>query len=532
MARVSTMPPATRTELVSVDPATLAVVGRVPVTTAEEIGEIVAEASLAQEAWARRPLGERARVLQRLGHLLVEQADELARTIVSETGKPIAEALTSELLVCLDSLTWLARNTERVLRPERIRHPLHLVHKRAWLCYEPIGVVAVVSPWNFPLAVPLTQAAAAVAAGNAAVLKPSELTPLTGACIERLFLAAGAPAGLVRVVQGSGETAGASLVAERGVGHVVFTGSSSVGREVARHAAERLCPVTLELGGKDPMLVLDDVDLDRAVDGALWASFTNCGQVCSGVERIYVSRELYPQFVSRLAERAAGLRIGHGHDPGTELGPLVSEQQRMRVEALVADAVEHGSEILTGGERPLLDLPGWFHTPTVLAGEPGRARIAREEIFGPVVTVVSIENEEDGIRRANSSSFGLGASVWTRDRARARRVGARLQAGSVWMNDHAYSYGTGQAPWGGRKESGYGCTHSRHGLYGLTRVSYRDADSGRSSAPWWYPYSDRSLDGFAGALRVLYDARPAARAAALLRHGRGLAHLARKSRLR
>lgn len=520
------MPSPTLTELVSVDPATLTEVGRVPVTEPEAMGEIVAEARLCQEAWARRSLRERAAALRRLAHVLLEHGDEIASTIVAETGKPLVEATTSELFVCLDNVVWLAGNLERLLRRERVRIPqLHLAHKRAWLRYEPTGIVGIVSPWNFPLAVPLTQVATAVAAGNAAIVKPSELTPLTGAWIERLFRRAGTPAGLVRVVQGPGATTGASLVAERGLGQIVFTGSGEVGRSVARQAAERLCPVTLELGGKDPMLVLDDADLDRAIDGALWASFTNCGQVCSGVERIYVSRSLYPAFLAGLAERASALRIGRGADPRTDLGPLITEDQRARVEALVADAAELGAEVVTGGERPALDLPGWFHAPTVLAGEPAGARIAEEEVFGPVVTVVSIENDEDGVRRANGTSFGLGASVWTRDRQRARRVADRLVAGSVWVNDHAYSYGTCQAPWGGRKQSGYGRTHSKHGLYGMSQVIYTDADAGRLAEPWWYPYSDRSLDGFRGALGVLYGDGLAARAGALRRHRRGLVHL-------
>jgi succinate-semialdehyde dehydrogenase/glutarate-semialdehyde dehydrogenase len=318
-------------------------------------------------------------------------------------------------------------------------------------------------------------------------------------------------------------------VGHRGIDKVVFTGSSEAGRHVAHRAAERLCPITLELGGKDPMLVLDDADLDRAVEGALWAAFANCGQVCSGVERVYVEGHLHDRFLDGLATRAAELRIGNGRDPRTDLGPLSTAEQRSKVEALVADAVDHGATVVSGGRRPAVDLPGWFHEPTVLAGEPQGARIRTEEIFGPVVTVVKIENAADGVARANDSRYALGASVWTRNRNRAREVGAQLVAGSVWTNDHAYSYGTCQAPWGGRKESGHGRTHSRHGLYGMAQVTFTDADAGRIRPPWWYPYSEDVVDGFRGALGVLFGDGLAARAAALRTHRGGLMELARRS---
>jgi succinate-semialdehyde dehydrogenase/glutarate-semialdehyde dehydrogenase len=512
------------------NPATLEPVGTVPVTPPEAVAEAVTEARLAQAAWGREPLHARERLLGRAVHALLESVDEVADTIVGETGKPVVEALTTELFVALDNAWWLSKRTRNVLRPRRLPIPqLYLPHKRAWLQYEPVGVAAVLSPWNFPFSIPFTQVAMAVAAGNAVVVKPSELTPLSGAWVEEIFRRAGAPPGLVRVVQGPGETTGDTLLRHRGVGAIVFTGSTEVGRIVAARAAERLCPVILELGGKDPMLVLDDADLDRAVEGALWGSFANCGQVCSGVERIYVEGAQYDRFVAELAARARSLRIGDGHDPGTDLGPLVSAEQRDRVENLIVDALERGAALAAGGGRPDVGLPGWFHEPTVLAGEPGGARIAEEEIFGPVVTVAKIANEEDGIRRANASAHALGASVWTRDLQRARRVAARLEAGSVWTNDHAYSYGLGQAPWGGRKQSGVGRTHSAHGLYALTHVTYLDADAGRLAPPWWYPYGEAVEDGFRGALGVLYGDGARARLRALTGHRRGLAALGKRA---
>ncbi len=488
-------------ELHVVNPATLAPVGSVATTDPASMPEVVAESHLAQRRWAESTLGERTALLGRVWELLLRRVDEVADT---------------------DALAWLVRNAPKLLAPERVPYPqLNLRHKRAWLHHEPLGVVGVIAPWNFPFAIPFSQVAYAVAAGNSVVLKPSELTPLSGALVERLFADAGAPAGLVRVAQGDGAV-GEALVKADGLGKVVFTGSAEVGRLVAAAAGERLVPVTLELGGKDPMIVLDDADLRRTVSGALWASFLNCGQVCSGVERIYVEAALFEPFVEELARRAAALKLGD------ELGPLISEEQRDKVAALVDDAVARGARVLTGGGPP--DQTGWFYEPTVLADVPADARIEREETFGPVVTVARVANEESAVRAANAGAYGLGASVWTRDSDRAARIAPRLRAGSVWHNDHAYSYATAQASWGGRGDSGFGRTHSKHGLYELAAVKFVDRDSGRVGVPWWFPYDDRSAGTFAGVVRVLYAQGVAGRLRSAWRERRALGAVARRYR--
>ena len=526
---MSAGPDVARRELVSIDPATLAPVGRVPVTPPEELAEAITEARLAQAAFAREPLEARRRLLERVVHALVEDADAIARTVSSESGKPLAEAYAHELVVSADALRWHAAHLGPVLRDERLRFPqLVFRQKRGSLRYEPLGVVAIVTPWNFPVAIPLRQVAAAVAAGNAAVVKPSELTPLSGAWVEELFRRAGAPPGLVRVVQGAGDV-GEALVRHRSVAGVVFTGSVEAGRAVAHAAAERLCPAVLELGGKDAMLVLDDADLDRAVEGALWGVFTNCGQACAGIERIAVPPGLHDAFVERLTARARELRIGRGTEPGVDLGPLVSEDQRARFEDLVADAVEHGARVATGGGRPQTELPGWFAEPTVLLGEPREARLVSEELFGPAAVVVQIDTDEHMLRWANDSPFGLGASVWTRDRSRARAMAERLRTGCVWHNDHAYSFGASQTPWGGGHGSGLGRVGSRHGLYALSHVKLVDSDRGLLTPGWWYPYGDRAVEGLRGLLGALYADGVGSRARAAVESRRGLLHLARKT---
>jgi succinate-semialdehyde dehydrogenase/glutarate-semialdehyde dehydrogenase len=511
----------------SVNPATLDVVWEAPVAGPDEVAEAVASAAAAQRAWRRSAAAERRRRFEALIELLLDRADEIAAAVTAEAGKPLAESYSAELFVAAESARWIARNADRALAGQRLRAPRLIAFKRARVVNEPLGVVGVISPWNFPFGVPFTQVAAVVGMGNAAVLKPSELTPLAGELVARLFRDAGFPPDLIRVVHGDGET-GRALVEAAGVAKIIFTGSADTGRSVAGAAARLLRPVILELGGKDPMLVFRDCDVDRALAGALWGSFTNCGQVCSGAERIYVERPLYKRFTELLAARASDLRIGQGNDPAVDLGPLITEQQRTRVEKLVGDARANGAIVRTGGGRPEIGLPGWFYEPTVLSGDRIEGRVTSEELFGPVVTIEPFTGEDEAVRLANESPYGLGASVWTQDAARARRISASLDAGSVWTNDIAYSYYFAQAPWGGRKNSGYGSTHGLEGLRELVRPKYVDGDSGRVAVPWWYPYRRESVEGLKGGLEVLYrkGARSRARAAAARRGGLG--HLTKR----
>jgi succinate-semialdehyde dehydrogenase/glutarate-semialdehyde dehydrogenase len=492
-----------------------------PVAVTADAATCVDATRAGQRSWAAVSLADRQALLRRLADLVLARAEEIADVVVAETGKPRVEAYTTELYPALDAARWLEKHAARVLAPERVRYSQpHLWQKRGWILHEPLGVVAVITPWNFPFAIPFTQVASVVAAGNGAVVKPSELTPRSSELVAELFAAAGAPPRLVSALHG-GPEAGAALV-RSGVEKILFTGSVETGRAVATVAGARLVPVTLELGGKDPMLVLDDADLARAVDGALWASFVNCGQVCSGVERIYVEAPLYEPFVEELVRRARGLRIGD------ELGPLISAEQRDRVAGLVDEAVAAGAHVLAGGRAP--DRPGWFYEPTVLAQVPAHARIEHEETFGPVVTVCRVASEREAIQRANATPFGLGASVWSRDPVRARRVAGALQAGSVWHNDHAYSYGAAQASWGGRGQSGFGRTHSRHGLYELVNLKFVDRDAGRVPVPWWFPYDARAAEAFRGALAPLYAGRLGTRARSVWRERAALRELARRYR--
>ena len=490
-------------EFVSVNPATLEVVGSVKQTDPEDVPALVAAARTAQVRWRAMGPDGRSRVLAEVAHVVQARADEIVSSIVAETAKPRTEAIANELFAAVDHATWLAKHAHRILRDERVRFSqLHLKTKKAWLVHEPLGVVAAITPWNIPFAIPFTQVATAVAGGNGVVLKPSELTPITGEWVARIFEGAGVPAGLVQIAQGGGAL-GEALVGDPGIAKVFFTGSVGVGRRVAAAAGGRGCPVVLELGGKDPMVVFADADLERAVDGALFASFINAGQACVSAERIYVERPLVEEFSRRLTERAQQLELGK------DVGPLISERQR--------DTVER----LSGAPRAARD--GWFLEPTVVRGA-----LSDQEIFGPVVSIESFDGEDDAVRCANDTEFGLAASVWSRDLAKADRVARRIDAGMVWVNDFGYSFAVGQAPWGGVKSSGFGRTSSKHGLYGCVQIKYLDSDRGRLRPAWWFPYDPPTEHALRSLLDVLYGPR-GKRARAAWRHRRDLVHVVKRS---
>ena len=523
----ATQPSTERTELESFSPLDHRRLGAVPTVRPEAVQSVVDDVGEVQPFWAQLPLVERAHYMRRTAQVILDNLDELTALLTREQGKPRDESYVMELLPTVDALRWMAEAGPKILRDERVPMPLFFKQKAARFVYEPLGVVGVIAPWNYPWSIPFQEVAMALVAGNGVVLKPATLTPLIGQRIQWVFERAGVPEGLVRAVHGGGAV-GQALV-ESSASKIFFTGSVEVGRSVGVACAERLQGSVLELGGKDPMIVCADANLPNAVSGCLWGGFANAGQTCSGIERVYVVREVADRFVEGVVRGARSLRVGDPMDWETEVGPMVSHDQFELVRELVDDAVRSGATLECGGPVQVDGYPrADFYSPTVLTGVTDDMRIMREEIFGPVVPIVTVDSEEEAIQRANDSEFGLGASVWTLDRPRGEWIARRVESGMVWLNDHMYSHGACSCSWGGVKDSGLGRSHSKHGLYECVNVKLVTWEPSRTRNFWWHPYDESLGRALHSAAHLLYG-RDADKPEALRRGALPLFRLARRS---
>ncbi|MGB9177638.1 MAG: aldehyde dehydrogenase family protein [Pyrinomonadaceae bacterium] len=487
-------------EIVSYNPTTGEEVGRAPVASASEVRERVERAREAQKSWAMLSYAERGRIVLRARAVVLDEMERIASLISQETGKPVAEAMAMELAPTLDLMQFFARRTRRLLRAEKINIGQYgLMGRSSRIVYKPLGVVGIISPWNFPWAIPLGEVVMSLMAGNAVVLKPSELTPLTGLKIGEVFARAGLAEGLLSVVTGDGRT-GAALVEAR-PDKIMFTGSVATGKRVAELAAKSLTPVVLELGGKDPMIVFEDADIETAAKAAVWGAFANAGQACASVERCYVQERIAPQFIERVIKETRALRQDTGEREDTDIGAMSSERQLSIVEEHVEDAVARGAHLHTGGKRADT-LAGSFYPPTVITNVNHTMPLMREETFGPVLPVMAFTTEEEAIRLANDSVFGLTASVWTKNIRRGRRVAGRIEAGTVMVNEVLYTHGIAQTPWGGVKQSGMGRTHGRLGLLELVAPQHIHVNR-LPFIPdfWWFRYTPRAAKLFRGFAR-------------------------------
>lgn len=468
----------------------------VGISPREAVERVVSRARIAGAAWGAWPVRARARVLERFRRLLYRRRHEVIELIVRETGKPAVEALVSEVMVVLDLARYYARRGPRVLAERRCPTGDPAVwRKRVVIAYEPFGVVGVIAPWNYPFMLPAGVMLAALLAGNAVVLKPSERTPGCGALLGALLEAAGVPPGVSSVLPGDAAM-GAAVVGA--VDKVFFTGGGAAGRAVAAACAERAVPCVLELGGSDPAIVLDDADLDTAASGIVWGRFSHAGQTCVAPKRVFVVASVYEPFVERLVAAVGALRVGPTPGSDVEVGPMIDEAQAAVVVAQLRDALAAGARVVAGG--PLEEGSARFLPPTVLVDVPLDSRVMQEETFGPVLPVVRVRDAEEAIRLANASAFGLSASVWGRDRRRALAVARRLKAGSVVINDVMSAAGIAEVPHGGVKASGYGRSHGAAGLLECVRPKALVIDRLVGvRQPWWFGYSGeraRWIDGF------------------------------------
>lgn len=441
-----------------------AVLGEVPVCTPDDVALAVERARAAQATWAALPVGRRCAVARRFATLLMAHETELLDLIQAEAGKARLHAFTEFADVPLTA-AYYARTAPGLLRPRRRRGAFPVLtrtveHRR------PVGVVGVISPWNYPLTLAVSDAIPALLAGNGVVLKPDSATPLTALLAASLLREAGLPEGLLGVVTGPGRELGPAMIDR--VDHLMFTGSTATGREIAARCADRLVGFSAELGGKNAALVLDDADLDRAVEGVVESCFAGGGQVCVSIERLYVTDAVHDAFVPALVERVRRMRVGPGPDWDVEMGSLVSAERLAAVAAHVEDAVAKGARVLAGG-HPMPELGPHFYAPTLLADVPDGARLAREETFGPVVAIYRVADAEEAIARANDTEYGLNASVWSRRQGPA--VAARLRAGTVNVNEgYVAAWGSHDAPMGGMGMSGVGRRHGAEGLLKYTEA--------------------------------------------------------------
>jgi acyl-CoA reductase-like NAD-dependent aldehyde dehydrogenase len=495
--------------LESVNPATGEALGAVALTEPGQIEGIVGEVRKVQPLWALLRPADRARYMRRVAQAVIDEFEDLVDVLAREQGRPPSEVATLEMLPAIDALIWIADEGASLLGEERVAvHRSMFPTMRARVAYEPYGVVAVIGAGSAPFAQPLGQIAGALAAGNGVAFKPARRACLAGERIARVLTRAGLPEGLVRLVHG-GAAAGVAL-AHAPVDKVLFTGSPTVGRHVARACVSQDKEVTIELGGKDAMLVLADAHVERAVAGALWAGYAGAGQARGAIERVYVAAAVADRFVAELVAGAEGLVVGDPLREGTQVGPLASRRRLEHVQALVAEAVADGAELRCGGPASPPGTDGAFYRPAVLTGVRPEMRVMREPIDGPVLTVTTVDSPAQAIALANASDYGLGASVWTADRYQGTRIARELRAGMVWQNDHLPGPAIARGPWGARAGSGLGRTLGRAGVRACAQDKLITWVSAGTRGLWWRPYDD-TLTRAAHAVAQLRSGRDADR---------------------
>lgn len=471
------------------NPATGQTVTHVPDMSAQEVAELVARARRAQPGWAALGFDGRGEVMYEARRWLVENRDRMVDTIVEETGKTREDAQLAEISFVADSLGFWAKKAESYLKDERVRsHSPFVWGKKLILRYRPRGVIGVIGPWNYPLTNCFGDAIAALMAGNSVILKPSEVTPLCSMLMAEGMRAAGMPEDVMLVATGRGQT-GAALVDHCDM--IMFTGSTATGKKIMAQAAETLTPVSLELGGKDPMVVLSDADLERAANTAVYWGMSNGGQICQAVERVYVEEPVYDEFVQKVTEKTRALRQGKpGPFGSVEVGAVTFGPQLEIIERHIRDAVEKGAKVVVGGKHG--DGPGRFFEPTVLTDVDHSMEIMTEETFGPALPIMKVRDADEAVRLANDCRYGLNSSVWTRDLEKGERLARQIEAGSTCVNDCVTNYGAQELPFGGVGESGMGVRHSAQGIQKYCSThSLLITRFAPKSELYFFPYSKR-----------------------------------------
>ena len=450
------------------------------------VGQLVKRAKLAQHSWGLKTVKERSLALKSFKDALIAHAEELCLLISQETGKPQYESLLMEFVVVIDLASYFIKRADKILSRQKIK--LHLLKNRtSYIHYQPRGVVGILSPWNFPMGIPLCQVFMALIAGNSVVLKPSEKTPKIALKIKEIYDGLGLPKDLFIVADGKAKE-GQALI-EAGIDYCIFTGSTDVGRLVAATCAKNLVPCTLELGGKAFAVVCADCDLERTAKALVFGAFANSGQVCASVERVYVHKKVYAELIQLVCRETKKLRQGDPLTQEVDIGHMTTEQQVLTVEQLLQQAISVGGRILTGGNR--LEEKSLYFSPTVIADCNLSMDLMHKEIFGPVLPLMCVENDDQAVEFSNNSPYGLLGYIFTKDKAYGRVLAEKMRVGTVMINDTIITFGAPETPWGGFGQSGIGFTHGEDGLKELCQK--RHVNEGRfsfSTELWWFPYKE------------------------------------------
>ncbi len=495
---------ATEQKITSINPATLEPLGETCIAKEEECHEAVQAAKEAFGSWRNTSGAEKRKIFKDAKKILLRKSTEIATLITKEHGSPLPESLSMEIWSATEALDYYAHCTDQNLSPQKMKSRVALfLHKSSAFHFAPLGPTLVISPWNFPFLLPILDVISAISSGNTVILKPSTSTPLTASMIGDVFMEAGLPAGVLNIINCKVPQA-EKVITHPDIQNILFTGSVSTGKRIMELASKNLTNIVLELGGKDPMVVLEDADLDRAVTGAVWAGFMNCGQSCGSVERLYVDDKIVDEFTARVVEHTQKLRVGNPMEPGVDIGPLTTETQLCVVKDHIKDAKTRGAQVLCGGTSPL-SLPGYFLQPAVLIGVDHSMKIMTEETFGPVLPIMTFADPEEAITLANDSTLGLTASIWTRDKKTANWMAGRLEAGTVTVNDHMSSFAEPGAIWGGVKSSGIGRSHGHFGQLNLMNIKYISHDyKKKKTLAWWFPYDVEMASFMDKTLRYLH----------------------------
>lgn len=489
------------------NPATLELLGEASLASSAECRRAVASAKEAFPMWRDISRQTKRKIFLKAKNILLRRTGELARLITLEKGTPVFESLMVEVFTILETLDYYSRFQTKSLGPKKVNAQIPLfAHKKNRYLFQPLGPSLVISPWNFPFMIPFLDVISELAAGNTVVLRPSTSTPFTALSIGEVMMEAGLPAGVLNIVPCRVPQA-EEMITNTAIQSIAFTGSVSIGRRIMELASRNLTNVVLELGGKDPLVILKDADVELAARGAVWNAFMNTGQSCASVERVYVASEIAEEFLRQIVDLTKKIRVGNPLNPDVDMGPMENLVQMQVVEEHVAEAQEKGAEVLCGGRR-LENLPGYFYPPTVLSRVNHTMKIMTEETFGPVLPVMAFSDVEEAVALANDSHYGLTASVWTRDKKMGAWMAERLEAGGVTVNDHMMTFNEPKAIWGGIKQTGMGRTHGPYGLLEILNIKFVCTDfKKKRDRMWWYPYQPAKLRLMERSLDLLHHQR-------------------------